>query len=465
MMKFRLVLSLVLVAALGFSQSLTVRLRAQEPQPYDFTELDAFLQRSLPQIGGDGCALLLIQDGKVIYRKAFGKYTTEQVEPIASATKWLSGAVLLALADEGKLSLDDPASKFLPNYVGEKGTMTIRQMFSHTAGTNSNSLCAISGQGTLEQCVNQIAILPLASKPGTQFAYGNVSMHIGGRIAEIVSGKSWDAVFKEKIADPLGMKKTDYEGLGVTDNPLIAGGAESCIDDYGAFLQMLLNRGTYNGKRVLSEKAIDEMFRDQTKGVPIAYTPYQNYAYLNSKLPETRYGIGHWLEVVDPQTNQVVEHSSQGAFGCSPWIDLKRNLAGVFLVKSQLEQVMPVYLDLKDLVHRLIPEKTNSDTTPPAVASVSLSKAKVLRKKDPTVTITWKSTDNIGVTGHGVLYAGDGTNFTTTVATGLPGGMQSFTWTISDAIAKTKSGVVKIQASDGAGNLGEAVSSGVLIIK
>lgn len=437
---------------------------AKQSQSYDFTRVDTLLQGSLSEIGGTGCALILIQDGKVIYRKAFGNFSENQVVPIASATKWLSGAVIMALVDQGKISLDDPAAKYLPNFTGDKANITIRQMFSHTSGLPGDSDCTRDRSGTLAECVDEIALVPLLARPGTQFYYGSCSMHTAGRIAEIVTGKSWDEVFQDTIAGPLGMTRTDYEGLGRTDNPLIAGGARSSIDDYSRFLQMILNRGVFEGKRVLSEAAVAEMLKDQTFGVPLVGTPYANYTNLDPNLPLTRYGIGHWLEVVDPATGAVVEHSSQGAFGCSPWIDYRRNLVGVFLTFSVLNRVMPTYLKLKDTIHSIVPVST-ADLILPVVSDVTTSKAKVFRPKDPTIEIRWKSVDNIGVVGHDLSYASDGTSFSTAVATGLSGELQTYAWTIPPSLPRSKSARIKVSARDAAGNTGEGITRGVLIVK
>lgn len=104
------------------------------------------------------------------------------------------------------------------------------------------------------------------------------------------------------------------------------------------------------------------------------------------------------------------------------------------------------------------PNTPPPDTEKPVVSNVTLSAKKVKRKVDPTVTISWKSSDNVGVTAQDVLYATDGTGFGLTVAAGLPGTMQTFTWTIPSTVAKSKVGVVKIVARDAAGNTGEALS-------
>jgi CubicO group peptidase (beta-lactamase class C family) len=81
-------------------------------------------------------------------------------------------------------------------------------------------------------------------------------MHVGGRIAEIVSGKSWNELLVERIATPLGMSNTDFFAYGPTGDPRPAGDARSSTDDYARFLQMILQRGHFDGKRILSEASV-----------------------------------------------------------------------------------------------------------------------------------------------------------------------------------------------------------------
>jgi CubicO group peptidase (beta-lactamase class C family) len=321
---------------------------------FDFTAVDALLEQAAPQLGG--CALVLIKDGKVIYRKAFGGYAPDKVVPIASASKWLSGAVIMALADEGKLSLDDPVSKYLPEFSGDKAGITIRQLFSHTSGLPPEARCRNDKRTTLERCAREIAALPLVAQPGEEFFYAGVSMHVGGRIAEVVSGKSWNDLFVERIAAPLGMTQTDFFAYGPTQNPRPAGDAKSSADEYGRFLQMLLQGGTFNGKRVLSEASVAEMHKDQTRGARIEYTIYETHGDLDPNLRLARYGIGMWREKFDLNSGQLQEVSSQGYFGFTPWIDVERNLAGVLSVQSRFSRIMPDYLDLKKEIRRIIPE-------------------------------------------------------------------------------------------------------------
>jgi CubicO group peptidase (beta-lactamase class C family) len=288
---------------------------------------------------------MLIKDGQVIYENYFGGYNTSTTVPIASASKWLAGATLMTLVDEGKLSLDDPVSKDLSYFTGAKGTMTIRQMFSHTSGLPpiaGDARCIYNPLISLDACTRQIAQLDLIGAPGAQFAYGENSMHVAGRVAEVVSGQSWESLFQEKIAIPLEMSGTTF---GATANPIIAGGARSRLRDYANFLQMILNHGRFNGRRVLSAGSVREMQQNLTAGLPVVYAPRGQSA--------VNYGIGEWLDILTPRGN-AVQVSSPGAFGFTPWVDKKRNLIGVFMVRDQAPNVYPTVAAIQQKVREIV---------------------------------------------------------------------------------------------------------------
>lgn len=320
---------------------------------YDFSTVDAVLEQAAPSLGG--CALVLIKDGELIYQKAFGRYSVDKVVPIASASKWLAGAVIMSLVDEGKISLADPVSKYLPEFNNEKANITIRQLFSHTSGLPPEAPCRNNKRTSLENCAKEIARLKLRAEPGEEFFYGGVSMHLGGRIAEIASGKSWNQLFIERIASPLGMANTDFFAYGETENPRPEGDARSSATEYSRFLQMILNQGEFGGKKILSAESVAEMHRDQTANARIIYTIYEKHGRLDPALPRARYGIGVWREKTIEGTAELLETSSQGALGFSPWIDVKRNMAGVLSVQSSMSRAMPIYVRLKEEVRRVVP--------------------------------------------------------------------------------------------------------------
>jgi CubicO group peptidase (beta-lactamase class C family) len=149
------------------------------------------------------------------------------------------------------------------------------------------------------------------------------------------------------------MRETDYNGLGQTQNPRIAGSIQTSAHQYARFLEMVLTGGVYEGTQVLTQASIDEMLKDQTQGLPIVDSPWQTYERPPPVVDEVRYGIGCWREVID-ETGGIREANSQGAFGFSPWIDVDRNLAGVLAVKSRISRVIPVYLEMKEIIREII---------------------------------------------------------------------------------------------------------------
>ena len=300
---------------------------------YDFSRLDQFLEESSPRLSG-GCSFILIQGDQVVYRKAYGTFTPGKVVGIASSSKWISGGVIMALVDAGKISLDDPVSKYLPYFTGKKAGITIRQLFTHTHGLARGDARRYLHDPTLtmDEAVRGIATYDLVADPGTALYYAGSGMQAAGRICEIVTGKPWGQIFRETIGDPLGMENTDYFGIGgPTKNPDVAGAVRTCVDDYGKYLTMLLNRGVYKGKRVLSEKAVATMLSNQSGCLPILKHPYDALDIVDPALAKAPYGIGCWLDDFDPKTGKTTQITSGGGFGCMPFLDLKRNVAGVLL--------------------------------------------------------------------------------------------------------------------------------------
>ncbi|MEO1008585.1 MAG: serine hydrolase domain-containing protein [Planctomycetota bacterium] len=263
----------------------------------------------------------------------YGGYDASTAIPIASATKLLSAIVVMTCVERDGLDLDEPVATYLPEFVGLKGTMTVRQMFSHTSGLPGQSPFVGATDITLAEAVRRIAAeTPLEAMPGTRFCYGGVSMHVAGRVCEVVSGTDWDTLFAERVAIPLGMTATDYDGLAVTTNPRIAGGAQSSLRDYARVIRMLVDGGVYRGTRILERASIDAMFADQTADFPFACTP--------PSVGDRRYGLGVW--VLDRADGTAIVESP-GAFGWTPWVELDTNgapiLGGVFMVQDSFARL------------------------------------------------------------------------------------------------------------------------------
>lgn len=289
-------------------------------------------------------AAMLIGGRQGIYAESYlGSYSAETVVPVASASKLLSATRILQASERGEVDMDAPVSTYLPEFSGEKGTMTVRQMFSHTAGYGDDTDAAILSVPniTLAQAVAQIACCrPLNDgyTVGGQFSYGGVSMHIAGRVIEVVEGGDWQALWQDELGTPLGTTTIDWQGLGPTQNYRIAGGARSNLRDYAKVLHMLANHGRGNDQRSLRASTIGELWNDNVGDLPVAYAP-ANVA------PPVRYSLGAWLYNDRPLDAPPLIHSL-GAFGFFPWVDFQREIYGVFMIQGSTginNIAVPVY--------------------------------------------------------------------------------------------------------------------------
>lgn len=349
----QLVLSAIVLVIISF---LSCQTNDPSPDTYNFSSVDAFIEENASAYANQ-IVVLVSQNGKIIYKKEHN-LTTKDARAIASATKWLSGAVIMSLVDDGRISLNDTIGKYLPIFTKHrKGNISIRQLFSHTSGFPGDSPEAYEYNTSLSlaEAVDSFAVhTAMIHKPGTVFNYGSIGMHIAGRIAEIVSGKSWQILFNEKIATPCNMSVT-YLPLR---NPIIAGGGFTSAEDYLHFLEMIADKGLYQSKRVLSAVAIDEMIKDQTNNARIEGTPYPANPYSSYQNSNIRYGIGNWLDVVDDK-GKVLESSSPGLFGTHPWQDSKNHLAGIIFTKTDPKISNMISLQIREKIRNIVEQKTN----------------------------------------------------------------------------------------------------------
>ena len=317
---------------------------------YNFSATDKFLEANAKTLGNNLVALIY-KDGKIIYQKEIGDFNIKIRAPIASASKWLTAALVMTFVDEGKLSLDDKVSTFLPIFEQYgKSYITIRQCLSHQTGITDNQrlIAKILERRkfeSLEEEVNSFAKKEIAANPGTTFFYGNMGLNIAARVLEVVSKKRFETLVKQRLFTPLLMKSSSFEPEDFLVNP--SGGAESTAGDYMNFLSMLLNKGIFNGKRVLSEASVAEMQRVQTDKVPKKFAPKAGEGY--------EYGLGGWIEETDGKGNSTVV-SSPGLFGTWPYIDKCRNYTCILFVKKVLdEQKKDLHLEMKKTIDQQIP--------------------------------------------------------------------------------------------------------------
>lgn len=323
----------------------------EAPGPPDpFAEVASLLRQSSAAYRGQAI-LLVMQEGEEIYRDSLGGMSQEDPLLVASASKWVSAAVVLAVADEGLFELDDPVANYLPAFDQPlKRDITIRQAFSMTSGleecTALSPSCPTSSNSiTLAQSVQRVAEeTDMATAPGTGMYYGSLGMQVAGRVCEVATGKDWEQLFQEKIAVPCGMGNSHY---GQGSNPKVGGSLRTSASDYLKFLDMICHSGEANGQQVLSGEAVAEFFREQAPGTPVLYSPLPaNPPHHPYQADTVRYGFGCWLDVQQPGTGLAERISSPGAFGTYPWYDRRRNLYGVIFTRSSLQATLAHSLHL-----------------------------------------------------------------------------------------------------------------------
>ncbi|MEM8783057.1 MAG: serine hydrolase domain-containing protein [Planctomycetota bacterium] len=289
----------------------------------------------------DGAGLLLMDfEGRVLHERYWGTHDRATVVPIASATKWMSGAVIAGLVADGSLALDTRVGDVLPefNLIDDgRADMTVSQMFSHTAGTGGQSFQIGRTDIPLSTAVSNLAAAPnlMRFEPGGTFAYGGVSMHIAGGMAEAVTETGWAALTDERLLQPLGITDTDYTGVGNELNPRVAGGMRSSIESYRRFLLAMGNDGVHENRQVIDPAAIEAMLTDYTgfgtdDAVAIDFLPNSVDLFLG-------HGLGPWIGRRDA-AGEPTEWFSAGAFGTVGWLDLEHGHLGVFLVDDTLSR-------------------------------------------------------------------------------------------------------------------------------
>ncbi|MBL9158442.1 MAG: beta-lactamase family protein [Verrucomicrobiales bacterium] len=235
---------------------------------------------------------------------------------IASESKPMTAVAVMMLVDEGKIALDDPVEKYLPEFraqmlVAEKTEtqtvlqkparpITIRDCLSHMSGLPFKSAAeepVLDGL-PLAAAVKTYAMTPLQTEPGTAYQYSNAGINTAARVLEVVAEMPYERFMQERLFDPLGMKdttfwpdeaqaarlaksyrpdkdKTKLEPFEITQLryplsdrvhrfPMPAGGLFSTAEDTARFARMLLNRGEFEGRRYLSESAVAEISKRQT---------------------------------------------------------------------------------------------------------------------------------------------------------------------------------------------------------
>ncbi len=305
--------------------------------------LDAAFDRMVGELGLPGAALMVVDRNGIVYQRTAGNTAVDRPVPVASATKWLSAALIMTLVDDGKLRLETKVGEVLTDAPQPIRNATVRQLFSHTAGTGGGELLALRDVSSTEDAVRKVFANGVERPPGASFAYGGTSMQIGGLMAERLTGTAWQTLFDRRIAQPLGFTGHRWGWLrptGAAEVPLIGGGLTVSPRDFAAFLRMILNDGRVGQRQLLSPASVAAIESDQLRGLPSRFRPQTT--------PDNwSYGLGIWCERKEANGRCLVS-SSAGAFGTYPWIDRERGLAGVFVTLGRFDQVLAKAVQLRE---------------------------------------------------------------------------------------------------------------------
>ena len=337
-LKFSLFSPILLFWLTGFAQ-------------YKFTDLDELLQQYKKPLGNNFVALVW-KDGKIIYQKQTLDFTAKTQTPILNAGNWLTAALVMAYVDDGKISLDDKVSKYIPLFATYmKGYITIRNCLTNTTGIHAEAGALKVFQknkfASLEDEVNAFASKrEIESNPGTQFYYSNIGPDIAARVLEVITKKSFDRLIQERILRPLKMRATSFSNNdGGALDP--AGGARSTANDYINFLAMLLNKGVFDGKKILSPKAVEDLETAQFISLPVKYIPKQTEGL--------HYALGAWVIESDADGKSAAL-GCQNMAGSMPYIDKCRNYAAIILLAAPQTEIQKAFFtNFKDMVDRQIP--------------------------------------------------------------------------------------------------------------
>jgi CubicO group peptidase (beta-lactamase class C family) len=365
-----------------------------------------------------GAVVVVARNGQVVLNEAYGFRDREAGKPmrnddifrIASMTKPVTVVAALMLAEEGKLLLPEPVSRYLPEFgslkvgiesaggqlilVDLQRPMTVHDLMRHTSGLTYglfgqsqikrmyNDAGVFSLLNTNEQMTEKLAALPLCYQPGTTFDYG-MSTDILGRIVEVISGESLGQHLRRWIFEPLGMHDTGFvishgaeriaqpqvdpaTGVRVPmADPLIAmpwesGGAglSSSAGDYLRFTQMLLNGGELDGIRYLAPSSVALMSSDHLPP-GVAFDP-ATLPLFGGEAPMPIMGQGFGLGVavrtrsgINPLPGSVGNYYWGGALGTYFWIDPKEQLIAIMMTQAPAERLHYRYL-IQHLVYQAL---------------------------------------------------------------------------------------------------------------
>jgi CubicO group peptidase (beta-lactamase class C family) len=359
------------------------------------SEIDQLLRQKCDAKEIPGVVAMAATGSETIYQGAFGKrdlgkddaMTADSVFWIASMTKAITTAAGMQLVEQGKLSLDEPIGKLLPDLASPqvlegfdaagnpklrpaRNPITLRQLMTHTAGFaydmwNGDMVKYLEKTGTpgIITCQNAALKTPVMSDPGTRWEYGT-NIDFVGKAVEAMSGKKLDAYLRDNIFVPLGMNDTGFkisdsmrkrlvgmharapEGLGpipfeMEQNPefhMGGGGLYGTAADYIKFTQMILNKGKGGGNQLLKPETVALMGQNNIGAIEVGKLPTALPVYTNDVdlFPGMvkKWGLSFLINTAKtPEGRSPNSLFWAGLANTYFWIDPARNVSGVILMQ------------------------------------------------------------------------------------------------------------------------------------
>jgi CubicO group peptidase (beta-lactamase class C family) len=325
-----------------------------------------------------GAVTIVVSKNKTLHLESTGFADVAAKKPIspenlfwiASMTKPITGTAIMILEDEGKLNVADPVAKYIPEFAnlktpsGKPANLTITQILTHTSGLGEASGPVARNARTLADLVPVWLAAPMQYEPGEKWKYTQSGINLAGRIVEVVSGMSFDAFLQQRVFDPLGMQNTTFypteaqrarlatayaknKDTGTLEPvpqrsdfgsrnvpPQGNGGLYSTPTDYARFCQMLLNRGTLDGKKILSEAAFKALTSVHTGDLPTGFFQADTYGKRGAN-----YGWGIGTCILRTPHEGLAAMLSPGTFGhggawgTQAWVDPVKGVAYLLFVQ------------------------------------------------------------------------------------------------------------------------------------
>lgn len=268
--------------------------------------------------------------------------------PVGAASQWFTTALVMLAVQEGTLTLNDKVSDYLPLFTKHgKGHITIGHCLTNNTGIQNDQgvgrIFQKNKYHLLEEEVNDYAAKrEIETNPGTESDYSNIGFNIAARVLEVITKKPYDRLTQEKLFRPLAMRNTTFANEDYNDGINASTGARSTPADFMNFLNMLLNKGTYNGRPFLTETSVDAMFSQTELASKVKNLP--------KMLEGSNYALGNWIleKKADGKPNAYTSPSLGGMW---PVIDLCRNYAFVLFAKEAApEQRKAFVMNLKAVI-------------------------------------------------------------------------------------------------------------------